>query len=176
MPIPLIRAKALLQQLPAHRARWSDVNPRRLAVRLAVGVIVVDQATKIWAVAALDDGPLRLIGDVIRLRVTRNSGAAFSSLQGYGPIIGVAVVGVVGLILWMLNRPLGRLEVVGLGLVLGGAIGNLVDRIFRGDGFLDGPVVDWIDPSFFPAFNGADSAITIGVVLLLLGGITPRRR
>ncbi len=138
-----------------------------------MGVIVVDQATKIWAVAALDDGPLRLIGDVIRLRVTRNSGAAFSSLQGYGPIIGVAVVGVVGLILWMLNRPLGRLEVVGLGLVLGGAIGNLVDRIFRGDGFLDGPVVDWIDPSFFPAFNGADSAITIGVVLLLLGGLRP---
>ena len=158
---------------PARRERRPDVNSHRLAVTVAAGAIVVDQVTKIWAVVALDDGPIRLIGDVIRLRLTRNSGAAFSSFQGFGPIIGVAAVGVVGLILWMLNRPLRRVEIVGLGLVLGGAIGNLLDRMFRGDGFLDGPVVDWIDPSFFPAFNGADSAITIGVVLLLLGALRP---
>ena len=58
-------------------------------------------------------------------------------------------------------------ETVALGLVLGGAIGNLADRAFRGDGFLDGGVVDFVDFSFFPAFNAAYSAITIGAVLAL---------
>ncbi len=61
-----------------------------------------------------------------------------------------------------------RREVAALALVLGGALGNLIDRIFRGDGLLDGGVVDFIDLSFFPAFNVADSAITIGAGLALL--------
>jgi len=149
------------------------VNSQRLAVAVAAAAILVDQATKVWAVAALDDGPIQIFGDVLRLRLTRNSGAAFSSLQGLGPLIGVAVVGVVGLIFVMLHHVPRRFEVVGLGLVLGGAIGNLLDRIFRGEGFLDGAVVDFIDPSFFPTFNGADSAITIGVAVLLLGAMRP---
>lgn len=144
-----------------------------LAAVVATSAIVVDQATKIWAVAALDDGPIRIIGDVLRLRLTRNTGAAFSSLQGLGPVIGIAALGVIGLIVVMLRQVPRRFEVVGLGLVLGGAIGNLLDRIFRGEGFLDGAVVDWIDPSFFPAFNGADSAITIGVAVLLIGALRP---
>jgi signal peptidase II len=149
------------------------VSTRRLAVAVASAAVVVDQATKVWAVAVLDDGPIQIFGDVLRLRLTRNTGAAFSSLQGLGPLIGIAAVGVVGLIFVMLRHVPRRFEVVGLGLVLGGAIGNLLDRIFRGDGFLDGAVVDWIDPSFFPAFNGADSAITIGVAVLLFGALRP---
>ncbi len=149
------------------------MRPYRLAVAVAAAAITVDQVTKVWAVAALDDGPIRVIGDVLRFRLTRNTGAAFSSLQGLGPLIAIAAVGVIGLIFVMLRHAPRRLEVVGLGLVLGGAIGNLLDRIFRGDGFLDGAVVDWIDPSFFPAFNGADSAITIGVAVLLFGAIRP---
>ena len=145
------------------------MNARRLGVTVATGVVIVDQATKIWAVATLQDGPISLIGEVLRLRLTRNSGAAFSSFQGLGPVIGLAAVGMIVLIFVMLHHVTRRFEVVGLGLVLGGAFGNLIDRIVRGDGFLDGSVVDWIDPSFFPAFNGADSAITIGVGVLIVG-------
>ena len=149
------------------------MKPRPLAVAVALATAVVDQLTKIWAVAALDDGPIGVIGDLLQLRLTRNSGAAFSSLQGLGPLIGVAAVGVIGLVFIMIHHVPRRFEVVGLGLVLGGAVGNLLDRIFRGDGFLDGAVVDWIDPSFFPTFNVADSAITIGVAVLLVGAMRP---
>ena len=149
------------------------MKPRPLAVAVALAAAVVDQLTKIWAVAALDDGPIGVIGDLLQLRLTRNSGAAFSSLQGLGPLIGVAAVGVIGLVFIMIHHVPRRFEVVGLGLVLGGAVGNLLDRIFRGDGFLDGAVVDWIDPSFFPTFNVADSAITIGVAVLLVGAMRP---
>ena len=149
------------------------MNPRRLAVATAAIVILIDQATKIWAVAALDDGPIQVFGDVLRLRLTRNTGAAFSSLQGLGPLIGIAAVGVIGLVFVMVHHVPRRFEVAGLGMVLGGAFGNLLDRIFRGTGFLDGAVVDWIDPSFFPTFNGADSAITIGVAVLLIGALRP---
>jgi signal peptidase II len=149
------------------------VSSRRLAASIAFAVVLVDQATKIWAAAVLDDGPISLIGDVLRLRLTRNSGAAFSILQGLGPLIAVAAVGVIGLILVMLSQVPRRLEVVGLAMILGGAIGNLIDRIFRGSGVLDGSVVDWIDPSFFPAFNGADSALSIGVGLLVIGALRP---
>lgn len=152
------------------------MRARPLATSIAAGTVVVDQVTKVWAVAAVEDDPIRLIGDVLRLRVTRNSGAAFSSLQGLGPLIGIVVVGVVALIFVLLHRAPRTIEIVGLGLVLGGALGNLMDRIFRGGGFLDGAVVDWIDPSFFPAFNAADSAITIGAVLLLLSSIRPAAR
>ena len=149
------------------------MSSRRLAASIAFAVVLVDQATKIWAAAVLDDGPISLIGDVLRLRLTRNSGAAFSILQGLGPLIAVAAVGVIGLILVMLSQVPRRLEVVGLAMILGGAIGNLIDRIFRGSGVLDGSVVDWIDPSFFPAFNGADSALSIGVGLLVIGALRP---
>ena len=149
------------------------MNPRRLAVWVAAGAVAVDQLTKVWAVAALDDGPIAVFGEVLRLRLIRNTGAAFSSMQGLGPLIGVAAVGVVGLIFVMIHHVPRRFEVVGLGLVLGGAVGNLLDRIFRGEGFLDGAVVDWIDPSFFPTFNSADSAITIGVAVLLVGAVRP---
>ena len=152
------------------------MKPREAALTVAAVAVLVDQTTKIWAVAALDDGPVGLIGDVLRLRLTRNTGAAFSSLQGWGPLIGVAALGVVGLIFVMLHHEPRRFEVIGLGLVLGGAIGNLLDRIFRGNGFLDGAVVDWIDPSFFPAFNGADSAISIGVAVLVVGALRPGNR
>ena len=67
-----------------------------------------------------------------------------------------------------------RVEAVALGMVLGGAIGNLVDRVFRGDGLLDGAVVDFIDFSFFPTFNVADAAINIGVALLLIATFVKR--
>jgi len=128
----------------------------------------VDQLTKVWAVAALSDGPIVLIDGFLQLRLTRNPGAAFSSFTGGGAFLAViaAIVAVaIGFLLPLIEE---RLERVALALVMGGALGNFTDRIFRGDGFLDGAVVDFIDFSFFPTFNAADSAISIGVVLMLL--------
>lgn len=124
--------------------------------------------TKWWALNALDDGPIVLIEDFLRLKLAFNTGASFSILTNAGPMIALVALGVVGLIVFVLGEASRRIEAVSLGLVLGGAVGNLLDRVFRGDGFLDGAVVDFIDFSFFPTFNVADVAINVGVGLLLL--------
>ena len=117
---------------------------------------------------ALADGPIVLIEDFFQFRLTFNTGASFSILTGAGPLIGVISIGVVLLIVFILGEANRRLEAMALGMVLGGAIGNLLDRAFRGDGFLDGAVVDFIDFDFFATFNVADIAINVGVGLLLL--------
>ncbi len=143
------------------------LTPRRVAVLVALGVIALDQATKSWAVAALDE-PVHLIGDFLRLAVTRNSGAAFSSFTGGGRAIAVIAVAVIGLLAVLIGRSHRTVEIVTMGAILGGATGNLLDRIFRGAGVFDGKVVDFVDFSSFPAFNVADSAITIGITVLLL--------
>ncbi len=130
--------------------------------------MAVDQLTKVWAVAALSDGPIVLIDGFLQLRLTRNPGAAFSSFTGGGPFLGAIAAFVAVAIAFLLPQIEERLDRVALSLVMGGALGNFVDRIFRADGFLDGAVVDFINFSFWPTFNGADSAISIGVVLMLL--------
>ena len=141
---------------------------RLWAGAVAAVVLVLDQLTKIWVVNALADGPIVIIEDFLRLHLTYNTGAAFSFFSRSGPILGIVVIGVVLLILFALKDASHIGEAVGLGLVLGGALGNLTDRLFRGDEFIDGAVVDFIDFSFFATFNVADSAVTIGVVVLLI--------
>jgi signal peptidase II len=137
-------------------------------------VVLVDQVTKWWALGALDDGPIDLIDGFLRLHLTMNTGAAFSLFQGNGQVLGLIAVAVIALIWFVLGDASRRVEAVALGLVLGGAIGNLVDRAFRGDTFLSGAVVDWIDLWWIPTFNAADSAITIGVALLLVAALVRR--
>ena len=129
---------------------------------------MLDQLTKTWALRAAGDEPIVLIADFLQIRVARNTGAAFSILAGWGPLIGIVAVGVVVLIFVALGEAGHRLEAIGLGLILGGAVGNLLDRIFRGDGFFDGAVVDFVDFDFFPTFNVADAALNVGVALLLI--------
>ena len=141
-------------------------NPR-LALSVATGVIVFDQFTKWLVVRTLPGDPIVLIGDFLELRYVTNSGAAFSLLDGYGSLIALVAIAAAVFIFLMAGQVDAKAEVVALGLVLGGAVGNLVDRVFRGDGFLDGGVIDFVDFSFFPAFNVADSAITIGAILAL---------
>ncbi|MFQ5555544.1 MAG: signal peptidase II [Acidimicrobiia bacterium] len=132
---------------------------------IAVAVVAADQVTKVWAVVAIDR-PIELIGEFLRFRLTRNPGAAFSSFMGGGRWLAVvAIVIAVGVAI-ALPRVSRRFEQVALALILGGAAGNLLDRVFRGEGVLDGAVVDFIDFSFWPTFNLADSAISIGVVIL----------
>jgi signal peptidase II len=131
-------------------------------------VVVLDQLSKAWAESALADGPIVIIEDFLQFRLTYNTGAAFSMFSKGGPILGVIAVGVIVVIMFVLKDASRKGEAVALGMVLGGSIGNLTDRLFRGDGLLDGAVVDFIDFSFFATFNVADMGITLGVGLLLL--------
>lgn len=146
-----------------------------IALLVAAFIVVADQLTKAWVVASLDGDSVNLLGEFLQFRVTRNTGAAFSVFTGYGRLLGVLAVGIAIVVVAAIPRVDRSLERVALAMVAGGAVGNLVDRIFRGDGILDGAVVDFIDFSFFPAFNVADSAITIGVVLLLLLSMFPQQ-
>jgi signal peptidase II len=151
------------------------LSNRIVAFVVAAVVVVADQLTKWWALNTLDDGPIVVIDGFFQFRLTFNTGASFSMLSQAGPLIGIVVFGVIGLIVFVLGDASRRIEGVALGLVLGGAIGNLIDRVARGDGFLDGAVVDFIDFSFFATFNVADAAVTIGVGLLLLATFVFRR-
>lgn len=154
--------------------RSTLLRTRRLALTVAAAVIVVDQLTKWWVVATLPGKPVVLVDGFLQFRFVSNSGAAFSLLDGFGSVIGLVAIAAVVFIFVVAVRVNSTGETVALGLVLGGAIGNLADRAFRGDGFLDGGVVDFVDFSFFPAFNAADSAITIGAVLALWFAFTDR--
>lgn len=131
-------------------------------------MVILDQLTKAWALRAAGDEPIELIADFLQIRVARNTGAAFSILTDWGPLIGIVAVGVVVFIFVALRDAGHRFEAIGLGLILGGALGNLLDRIFRGDGFFDGAVVDFVDFDFFPTFNVADAALNVGVAFLLV--------
>ena len=155
--------RAPLTQARPGRARiWAGV--------LALGVVGLDHLTKLAVVRALAEGESRrVIDDVLRLSHIRNSGAAFGSLKGLGGILVLAaMVGVVAFALIVVRNP-EPVTAIGAGLVAGGAAGNLLDRMFR-----PGGVVDFVDFRFWPAFNVADSAITIGALLLLLTGFKMR--
>lgn len=139
-----------------------------VAVGLAGLVVGLDYATKRWAASALDGSPIDLVPGFLTLTYHENPGAAFSLFQNAGPFLGAAAIAVSLFLLWTLRLPRQGLEVVGLGLVLGGAVGNLVDRVTRGPGLLDGKVIDWVDLWLIPTFNVADMAITVAVGLLLI--------
>jgi signal peptidase II len=133
-------------------------------------VVALDQLTKHWALQALADGPIDLVGS-LRLKLTFNDGAAFSLGGGGDRTSLIAAFGLVvaAVIVRMGLRAERRLWAIGLGVVLGGALGNLVDRAFRsGDGVLGGRVVDFVDLQWWPVFNVADSALWVGIGLLLL--------
>ena len=105
----------------------------------------------------------------LRLNLTFNTGAAFSQGEGLGPFIGVAAAAVVIGLLWTGRAVPNTLGAVAMGMILGGALGNLLDRAFReGDGFLGGAVVDFIDFQWFPVFNVADIGVVGGAMLLVL--------
>lgn len=155
---------------PASGARAS--SSRTLLVVLAVTALaayLLDLLTKTLAVAYLDPAdPVQIIGDTVTLTLIRNSGAAFSMATGYTWILTFVALAVVAVII-RYSRRLGSLGwVIGLGLVLGGALGNLTDRIFREPGPLRGHVVDFVSVGWWPVFNVADSAVVCGAVLLVV--------
>ncbi|MGI8984116.1 MAG: signal peptidase II [Acidimicrobiales bacterium] len=133
---------------------------------MAAVVLGFDALTKQWAMSALADGPVDLFGPV-QLNLVRNKAGAFGLGGAFVPFLAVAAL---LLVLYMVSRGSAteRLPMaLGLGLILGGAFGNVVDRVFRDPGFLRGAVVDFVDVGFWPVFNLADSAISVGCVLLL---------
>jgi signal peptidase II len=135
-----------------------------------LGVVVADLLTKWWAVRDLPDNPVYVFGDV-GFVVVRNTGSAFSLFQAFTPFLAVVAIVVAVVLVRTVRRTSDTLMVVGLSLVLGGAIGNLIDRLFRSPGFLKGAVVDWVHVGRFPTFNVADSAITIGAILIVIWAV-----
>ena len=134
-----------------------------------------DQASKQWALWALADGPIDVVW-TLRFNLLFNTGMAFGQGQGFGPIIGVVALVVVVALLVSLRRGAGTVGAVGVGLVVGGALGNVIDRLFRSPGWFRGAVVDFIDFQWFPVFNVADMAINVGAGLLILGAVLTARR
>lgn len=136
---------------------------------VAVVVYVLDQATKHWALQDLQDGPIDLVGS-LRLNLAFNTGAAFSGGTGLGPLIAVVVFVVVILLILGRHRVIdSAVGTVAVGMIAGGAVGNLSDRLLRaGDGFLGGAVVDFVDLQWWPVFNVADAAVVVGGLMLVL--------
>ncbi len=133
----------------------------------AIAVTAVDQLSKVWAVAALEGKIIDVVW-TLRLHLVYNTGFAFSSGKGLGPVLAVAAIVIVG-VLWSSRRRVVRTwPTVGLGAIIGGALGNLSDRVFRGDAWGSGGVVDFIDLQWWPIFNVADAGITIGLAGLLV--------
>lgn len=147
-----------------------DVTARALRAPLTVAAIVValDQVTKHWALGALANGRIIDVVGSLRLNLAFNKGMAFSQGSGLGPIIGVVALVVVVVLLVSLGQSTSRLYPPAVGLIVGGAIGNVVDRLFREDAWLRGGVVDFIDVQWWPIFNIADMGVTVGAALLLL--------
>jgi signal peptidase II len=142
---------------------------------VAAAAYLLDRLTKLWAEGPLRDRgrPLELIPNVLQLSYTTNSGGAFGLGQRQPWLFFIASVVVCAAIAWASFRLASTVSAVGLGLVLGGGLGNLTDRLIRGAG-ISGRVVDFIDFHVWPVFNLADSAIVIGAVVIAAAGI--RRR
>ena len=184
MPDGLDRAHPATADQVEARTRPSR---RALAVLSAVPVLVVglDQIVKQLSLTHLTGSPpVRLLGGAIYLNLTRNSGAAFSMGGNYTYLFPIIAVLVVAGIIWLSRRLRSVGWAVSFGLIVGGAVGNLIDRLFRAPGVFRGQVVDMIslfDPDGraypIPAiFNIADSALFCGVVLAIILELTGRRR
>ena len=160
--------------------------PRRripLLLTVAAVVLALDLVTKVIAVHLLTPNePVSIIGDTVTWTLVRNPGAAFSMATGYTWVLTLIASGVVVGIIWMGRRLVSPWWAVGLGMILGGALGNLVDRFFRSPGFMRGYVIDFLSIGWWPVFNVADPCVVGGAALLVVLSLlgydfdTPGRR
>ncbi len=157
---------------PVTADREEQPQPRkrlRLLLSIAGVVLALDIVTKVLAVRLLVPGqPVSIIGDTVTWTLVRNSGAAFSMATGYTWALTLIATGVVIGIIWMGRRLVSPWWALGLGMILGGALGNLVDRFFRSPGPLRGHVVDFLSVGWWPVFNVADPAVVGGAILLVV--------
>lgn len=167
-------------QAPAGRSAHKRGKRVTLFVAVAAAVLALDVVSKVLVVARLPERtptgghlPVRLLGGALYLNQARNSGAAFSLGTGFTVILTVVALAVVIVIARTASRLRSTGWAIALGLILGGALGNLGDRVFRAPGVGRGHVVDWISlfgayDKYWPVFNLADSAIVCGAILAAL--------
>lgn len=153
----------------------TKARARVVLVLAASATVICDQISKLIALASLaPDERVEVLGALMGLRLVKNPGGAFSILQDESGLLALATAVVIVVVtIWAVNS--GEFPLA-FGLIIGGGIGNLADRVFRTPGFPDGRVVDFIDFSFWPTFNLADTAISIGIGLLLLRSLGVGKR
>jgi signal peptidase II len=147
------------------------VKASRMSLLVAAIIVLLDQMSKAWALRDLADGRIIHVIWTMQFNLTYNRGMAFSRGTGIGPIIGVIGLVVVVLLLLSLRRADNALTRVATGLIIGGAVGNILDRLFRGSGWMRGAVIDFIDFQWWPVFNVADMAIMIGAATMMVAMI-----
>jgi signal peptidase II len=152
---------------------WRRARISRTSLIIATCWVVVDQLTKHWALT-LDDRTVHVVW-TLQWNLSFNTGMAFSRGEGFGPVIAVLAFLIVAVLVVTSAQVDSRLARIAAGMLIGGAVGNLSDRVFRGDGWLHGAVVDFIDFQWFPIFNVADIGITVGAVLFALATILAGR-
>lgn len=157
--------------MQAARGAALTERPKKTALLAAVAaaVLALDVATKAWVVAELEGRrQLELLGGQLLIRVSRNPGAAFSFAEGATVLFTLIAIVVIVVIVRVSTRLRSAGWALSLGLLLGGAAGNLVDRLLRSPGVGRGAVVDFLDFQVWPSFNVADSGIVVGGVLAVL--------
>ncbi len=163
--------------IDATRAADASARRSRLRVWVAVASVIylLDQSSKWWAERSLSNGrPREVLGDLLQFRLTHNPGAAFSVGTGYTIALTIIALAVIAVCLSLASRLGSAWWAVALGLLLGGALGNVTDRLVRDPAPFRGHVVDFIELPNWPVFNVADSAISVAAVLfvgLSLSGI-----
>ncbi|MCW7946409.1 hypothetical protein AAW14_31575 [Streptomyces hygroscopicus] len=158
-------------QEPGAGAAERPRGRRRIAVLFVVAVFAyaLDLISKLIVVAKLErHAPIQIIGDWLKLEAIRNPGAAFGFGAAFTVIFTVIAAAVIVVIARLARKLYSLPWAIALGLLLGGALGNLTDRIFRYPGIFEGAVVDFIAPKHFAVFNLADSAIVCGGILIVL--------
>ena len=140
----------------------------RMSLLISAVIVLLDQVSKAWALRDLADGRIIHVIWTMQFNLTYNRGMAFSRGTGIGPIIGVIGLVVVVLLLLSLRRADNALTRVATGLIIGGAVGNILDRLLRGSGWMRGAVIDFIDFQWWPVFNVADMAIMIGAATMMV--------
>jgi len=143
---------------------FARVRTSRIGIGAAVAVLILDILTKGWAVSALSDGRDIHIFWTLHFALTRNEGMAFSTGTNVGPIIGMLAIVVIAILIFTMRKQSSVVSIVATGCIIGGAIGNVLDRVFRGSAFLGGAVVDFIDFRWWPVFNIADIGIVCGAI------------
>lgn len=138
------------------------------AIVVATAVCLLDIATKVWATQQLARYPVSWFGGAVRFTESRNPGAAFGVGGSLTPFITVVALVAVVALLVITWRTTSLAVSLTLGLILGGTLGNLVDRLARDPGPFRGQVVDWIDIGSWPTFNLADSGLVVGGIVMVL--------
>ncbi|MFH8726029.1 signal peptidase II [Streptomyces termitum] len=144
---------------------------RRIVALFVVAVLayLIDLGSKILVVEKLEGRePIRIIGDLLRFEAIRNPGAAFGMGEAFTVVFTVIAAAVIVVIIRLARKLYSLPWAIALGLLLGGALGNLTDRLFRSPGVFEGAVVDFIAPAHFAVFNLADSAIVCGGILIVI--------